>query len=699
MTRQPDTRELLVEIGTEELPPHALAPLAQSFADNLHELLVDKLMLGEAGTVATAFHSPRRLAVLITALRVQQPDRHVERLGPALTAAYGPDGKPGKAAEGFARSCGVPLAELGERDGKLFYQAPVPGRPAAELIADAVNDALAKLPIPKRMRWGAGDAQFVRPVHWVVLLFGRDVIPGTVLGVTADRFSRGHRYLHPDPIKLNAAGDYEHLFSGSQAASRVQVDAADARLRKRIIELVRAQAEQAGGEARELTQDSALITEVAGLVEWPVALTGSFDPGFLTLPEEVLSITLQHHQRYFPLRDPASGKLLPKFVFVSNIESRQPAEVVRGNERVIVPRLTDAMFFWERDCAVTLASRIPELDQVTFQKQLGSYGDKARRVAVLAATIAKQIGGEAAPATRAAALAKCDLLSNLVGEFPELQGVMGKYFALHDGEPAEVAQAIEEHYLPRFAGDRLPATRTGQALAIADKLDTVAGIFAAGQAPTGDKDPFALRRQALGVLRIMIECGLELDLSELVRAALADRPQQQGQLLAVLNFFMERLRAYYQEQGVRRDVFEAVLAREVTRPAEFHRRLTGTQAFMQLAEAANLAAANKRIGNILQQAGGAGTTLDPALFETSAEISLYAAITRLRAETRPFLEQGDYTAVLTRLAALRAPVDAFFEKVMVMTDDAVQRSNRLALLAELQAMFLQVADLSRIQVE
>jgi glycyl-tRNA synthetase beta chain len=420
----------------------------------------------------------------------------------------------------------------------------------------------------------------------------------------------------------------------------------------------------------------------------------------MALPEEVLVTTIETHQRYFPVRG-GDGRLLPKFITFANIESKDPDVVRRGNERVITPRLQDAAFFWDLDRKTSLASRVPELDKVVFQKQLGSYGDKARRVTALAGHIAKRIGADAEQARRAAALAKSDLLSNLVGEFPELQGTMGRYFALHDGESREVAEAIEEQYLPRFAGDRLPSTKSGQAVAIADKIDTVCGIFAIGQSPTGDKDPFALRRQALGVLRIIIECGLELDLSELVTTANGqfNRQQEQGELLAVLNFFMERLRAYYVEQGVRKDVFDAVLAREVTNPSEFNRRIRGMQAFMQLPDAANLAAANKRISNILRQAGTSGKQLDTALFETSSEISLHAAMETLSKEVAPFLKAGDYAGVLTRLAALRAPVDAFFDKVMVMADDMVQRNNRLALLGRLQEMFLQIADLSRIQVD
>ena len=420
----------------------------------------------------------------------------------------------------------------------------------------------------------------------------------------------------------------------------------------------------------------------------------------MSLPEEVLITTIETHQRYFPVRG-TDNNLLPRFITFANIESKQPELVRQGNERVITPRLQDAAFFWELDRKTSLAARIPELDRVVFQKRLGSYGDKARRVAVLAGRIAEQLGAPASEAERAAALAKCDLLSNLVGEFPELQGIMGKYFAQHDQEPESVALAIEEQYLPRFAGDRLPESKVGQALAIADKLDSICGIFAVGQAPTGDKDPFALRRQALGILRIMIEGGLELDLATLVAAAFEpfSSKTEQGDLLAVLNFLMERLRAYYLEKGTRKDVFESVMARDVTNPSEFNRRINGMQAFMLLPDATNLAAANKRISNILRQADEPVPTLDPALFETSGEISLQAAIDSLERQTSQFVESGDYAAALTGLASLRGPVDSFFEKVMVMSEDKVQRGNRLALLSRLHEMFLRIADLSRIQVE
>lgn len=688
--------DFLVEIGTEELPPKALKSLAEGFCSGIQTGLAAANL---SGSTVEYYFSPRRLAVRVRLLPAQQEDSVQERLGPAVQAAFDKDGKPSKAAEGFASSVGTSVDKLQrkvtDKGERLAYTLKIPGRPSVELLPGIVGEALKKLPIPKRMRWGAGDAEFVRPVHWIVMLFGNEVVPAELFGIAAGRQTYGHRFHAPAAITLQSPDEYPQVL---EQRGYVRVNDAAGSLSERIRSMTASGAEKLGGKAESL--ESGLADEVAALNEWPVPVVGNIPERFMSLPEEVLITTIETHQRYFPVRG-GDGRLLPRFITFANIESKDPDVVRHGNERVITPRLQDAAFFWELDRKTSLASRIPELDKVVFQKQLGSYGDKSRHVGALAGHIAEHLGSDVEQAQRAAALAKCDLLSNLVGEFPELQGTMGKYFALHDGEVRDIAEAIEEQYLPRFAGDRLPAGNTGRALAIADKIDTVCGIFAIGQAPTGDKDPFALRRQALGVLRIIIECGLELDLSDLVTFATRqfDRQPEQGELLAVLNFFMERLRAYYVEQGVRKDVFDAVLSRDVTNPSEFNRRINGMQAFMQLPDATNLAAANKRISNILRQAGGSATQFDTALFETSSEISLHAAMEALNKDIAPFLKAGDYAAVLTRLAALRAPVDAFFDKVMVMADDPVQRDNRLALLGRLQDMFLRIADLSRIQVD
>lgn len=689
-------KDFLVEIGTEELPPKALRSLAEAFYTGIQAGLAAAGITDASGDY---YFSPRRLAVRIGALPDKQTDLVQERLGPALQAAFDKDGKPSKAAEGFAASLGTSVDKLQrkatDKGERLACTLKIPGKALTELLPDIVAEALKKLPIPKRMRWGSGDAEFVRPVHWIVMLFGKDIVACELFGIEAGRETFGHRFHAPAAISLRSPADYPALLA---QRGHVLVNDQNGGLSGRIRQMTLAEATRVGGEPENL--DSALADEIAALNEWPVPVVGDIPERFMTLPEEVLITTIETHQRYFPIRG-KGGKLLAKFITFANIASKQPETVRQGNERVITPRLQDAAFFWALDRKTSLAARIPELDKMVFQKLLGSYGDKSRRVATLAVAIAGQIDAHQEHAKRAATLAKCDLLSNLVGEFPELQGTMGKYFALHDDEPEEVAQAIGEQYLPRFAGDRLPQNKVGQALAIADKLDTICGIFTAAQAPSGDKDPFALRRQALGVLRIIIESRLELDLSKLIALAINQFRQQveQGELLAVLNFFMERLRTYYLEQGIRKDVFEAVMAREVMNPSEFNRRIAGVHAFMQLPEAANLAAANKRIGNILRQAETAQRELDPALFENSAEISLFAAINSLNDGIAPFLKSGDYAAVLTRLAALRVPVDAFFEKVMVLAEDPVQRGNRLALLGRLQDMFLQIADLSRIQVE
>lgn len=691
-------RELLVELGCEELPPKALESLARAFAGELRARLAAAGLVEDAQ--ARVFFSPRRLAVLIPGVRTVQPDNEQALFGPPLAAAFDAQGRPTKAAEGFARKCETTVEHLQQKDGKLFFVKKTKGRPAAVLIPAAIEAALAALPIPKRMRWGAGDAEFVRPLHWVVLLFGTEVIDATILGVKTGRETRGHRHMHPAPVTLAHPADYVTALRNAW----VWLDGDGQDLRDEIVRQVRALAREAGGTPLNLERDGALVAEIAALVEWPVAMRGAFDPHFLALPEEVLIVTLEHHQRYFPLRDTQTGRLLPAFVFIANVVSSRPEEIRRGNERVIVPRLADAVFFWEADRRQRLEDRLPGLDRVVFQQELGSYGDKSRRVAALADMIAGLIGADPALARQAARLAKCDLLTQLVGEFPELQGTIGKYLARHDGAPEEVARAIEEQYWPRFAGDRLPETRTGQALALADRLDTVCGLFAAGRQPTGDKDPFALRRQALGALRIAIECQLDLDFAALVEAAFRQiKPQPlEGELIATFAFFGERLRAYYEERGIRPDVFHAVEERGWRRPLDLDSRLRALQAFLALPDARNLAAAHKRISNILRQAGSeaerAGAP-DPELCKEPAERELQAALVRLEREVRPLLERRDYTAALKALAALRAPVDAFFDRVMVMADDARLRTNRLALLKTLRELFLHTADLSRIQVE
>ncbi len=685
-------RDLLIEIGTEELPPKALSALAAAFEQGIRAGLEKA---GLASGAIQGFATPRRLAVLIEQLPARQPDRPLERRGPALSAAFGPDGNPTKAAEGFARSCGAAVADLQRRETDkgawLVHLSVEPGAATVALISGIVETTLAGLPIPKRMRWGDRDDEFVRPVQWVVLLFGDEVIPATIMGVQAGRETRGHRFHRPQPIHLTAPADYAR-----QLASEGQVIADFAARRAAI----RAQAEAVATELRGVAViKPELLDEVTALVEWPVALAGNFERRFLNVPAEALISTMQDNQRYFPVVD-AQGRLLPHFITIANLESRDPAQVRAGNERVIRPRFSDAEFFWNQDRKQPLAARMEGLKQVVFQQRLGTMADKSGRVAALARFIARG-HGNADWADRAARLAKCDLLTQMVQEFPELQGIMGRYYALPDREAPEVAQALEEQYLPRFAGDRLPQTTTGRALALAERLDTLTGIFAIGQGPSGTKDPFALRRAALGVLRILIEGQLDLDLLDLLeRAAAGFEPALRADhaIETVFEFVMDRLRGYYLEQGVRPDTFEAVLDCRPTRPLDFDRRVRAVGAFRELPEAASLAAANKRIRNLLKKVE---TVLPfevrPDLLVEEAEQALAGRLVELSSEAIPLMEAGLYPEALGRLARLREPVDAFFDQVLVMAEDPLLRDNRLALLNELGSLFLRVADFSRLQ--
>ncbi|MDE2140542.1 MAG: glycine--tRNA ligase subunit beta, partial [Gammaproteobacteria bacterium] len=599
-----ESQPFLLEIGTEELPPKNLAGLADALHSSILEQLKNNRLCPEKFSAGETYFSPRRLAIYLPQVLLKQRDRIEERLGPALSAAFDGEGRPTKAAEGFAKSCGVTVGQLQrkqtDKGERLACRLRLDGQSAAKLLPQIVAEALTKLSVPKRMRWGAGDTEFVRPVHWAVMLLGSRALKAEILAVRSSNKTYGHRYHHPSAIALKHPQDYRKVLA---TTGKVLVEDRAGTLVKAIAVLVTQAAKRAGGRAQ---LDTALLQEVAALVEWPVPITGRFDAKFLALPDEVIVAVLKTQQRYFPLRD-SKDKLLPQFVAISNIQSRQPAEVRRGNERVIVPRLTDAMFFWDSDRRTRLESRSVELDRVVFQKELGSYGDKARRVTQLAAQIAKQIGGDPDSAERSARLSKCDLVTGMVREFPELQGTMGAYYARHDGESEAVAQAIGEHYRPRYAGDALPVTQTGQALAIADKLDTLAGIFATGQKPTGDKDPYGLRRAGLGLMRIIVERELGLDVAEFVRVALQLQPAQprdpQALVREIYDFLMDRLRTYFLEVGIRTDVYDAVRACNPGKPLEFQRRIQALNAFLTLPEAASLAAANKRIGNILRQAG------------------------------------------------------------------------------------------------
>ncbi|GMQ83617.1 MAG: glycine--tRNA ligase subunit beta [Gammaproteobacteria bacterium] len=688
-----ETRDLLIEIGTEELPPKALRRLSNAFADGMGKGL-NAAALNPSRVYAYA--TPRRLALLIKDLPLAQADHETVRRGPALTAAFDDDGCPTQAAVGFARSCGVEVEQLDQQETKkgswLSFRAVVKGKTTTELIPDLVRQSLAGLPIPKRMRWGDRNDEFVRPVHWVVLLFGDEVIDAEILGIKADRYTRGHRFHHPEPIYL---GEPEAYLPILETEGYVLADYSTRReaIRAQVLE----QAEKLGGQA---VIDDDLLDEVSALVEWPVAISGRFDKAFLDVPSEALISSMQDHQKYFPVVD-NDGRLMAHFITVANLVSKDPQQIQAGNERVIRPRLADAAFFWNQDRKQTLEQRIDGLHSMVYQKKLGSLYDKQERVAKLAATIAAQIGGNAAHAERAARLCKCDLLTSMVYEFPDLQGIMGRYYASNDGEPDSVATAIEEHYRPRFAGDALPNTREGQAVAIADRLDSLVGIFAIGQQPTGVKDPFALRRAALGLVRLCIEQQLDIDLEALLNAAADafDKPLNAATVTGtVFSYVMDRLRAYYQDSGTRIDLIDAVLATRPTRLLDFDRRIQACQVFRQLPEAESLAAANKRITNILKKTDQRiPDQVDSKRLVDTAEKKLAQQLESLNAAVIPLMDAGDYTPALKQLAGLRNNVDAFFDQVMVMAEDDSLRANRLALLQNLSKLFLRVADLSRLQ--
>ncbi|MCB1747283.1 MAG: glycine--tRNA ligase subunit beta [Gammaproteobacteria bacterium] len=683
---------LLVEIGTEELPPKALLRLSTAFAAGIEKALAGA---GFAYEAIVPYAAPRRLAVSVSALGERQPDRVEQRRGPAVKAAFDADGNPTKAALGFARSCGVEVEALGRvssGNGEwLAFEAEIPGRTIDAVLGEMVEQALAGLPIPKRMRWGAGEVEFVRPVHWVVALYGSAVVPCTVLGLTAGRTTQGHRFHHGGSIALADAADYVETLAGSG-----HVLADFAQRRARILAQVAAWCDEHGLTA---VLDPELVDEVTALVEWPAVIGGSFDAAFLALPEEALIASMQGHQKYFPLRD-RDGRLANRFLTVSNIESTDPALVQDGNERVIRPRLADADFFYRTDRARPLAERVAGLADMLFEKRLGSLADKTARVERLAARIAAACGAEPAVVERAAHLARADLLSAMVGEFPELQGTMGGYYAAADGEDAAVATALGEFYQPRFAGDVIPASPAGRAIALADKLDSLVGIFGIGLAPTGDKDPYALRRAALGSLRILIEGDIDLDLLELIevaRAIYGEVALAEDTAAQVYAYMRERLRGYYQDRGIPGDVCAAVLANDPTAPREIARRIDAVAAFREHAAAAALAAANKRIGNILKKLDGpAPGAWSAARLVDDAERALAAAIETLMPEVEAAFAAHAYDTYLARLASLRGPVDRFFDEVMVMCEDAALRDNRLALLNQLHGLFGRVADIGRL---
>jgi len=693
--------DFLVELGTEELPPKALRPLMEAFGELLEAGLDDARL--EHGAVET-YASPRRLAVIVRELADAQPSRTIEQKGPPVRIAFSDAGEALPPALAFAKKCGVDVGDLDrtstDKGEWLTFTASEAGRRTSELIGGVVESALGKLPIPRRMRWGDGDAEFVRPVHWLVMLHGGDIVDTSVLGFAAGRESAGHRFHSPGPVSIADPSSYLEALE-----SKGHVIADFARRRAMIEAGVASAAEEIGGR---IVDGEALYDEVAALVEWPVPILGRFEDEYLRLPPETVISTLTSHQRYFPVED-ADGTLMNAFVTVANLDSREPDKVRDGNERVIRPRLADAAFFWESDRKEKLDARIETLERVVYQQGLGSLGDKSRRLSSLAGEIAGELGVDEIIAQRAALLSKCDLVTGMVGEFPELQGIMGAYYATADGEADAVAAAIREQYQPRFAGDELPQTAAGQLLALVDRLDTLAGVFALGKKPSGNRDPFGLRRAALGIVRILIECGHDIDLKAAIANALELQPvdvADNGALAEdIYAFIAERLRAYFQDRdaALATETLDAVMVRQPASLVDFADRLAAVKDFLELDEATSLAAANKRIANILKKSGddsdaGFGGSVDVALLAEAAEKALYEELERVGKTVRPMIERHAYAEALRALAALKEPVDHFFDDVMVMADDDAIRRNRLTLLGELRTLFLGIADVSRLSV-
>ena len=686
------TQNFLVEIGTEELPPKALKTLATSFADNV------EVELSQAGLTFDKiewFAAPRRLAVKVLNLATQQPSKEIEKRGPAVSAAFDAEGKPTKAAEGWARGCGITVDQAEriatDKGEWLVHRAKIEGQPTKNLLNGIVANALAKLPIPKPMRWADKTVQFIRPVHTVTMLLGDELIEGEILGVASARTIRGHRFLGEKEFEIQHADQYPQLLREKGSV------VADFNERKaEILAKSQAKATALGGVA---DIEESLLEEVTSLVEYPNVLAAKFEERFLAVPAEALVYTMKGDQKYFPIYD-KDGKLLPHFIFVSNINPEDPTAIIEGNEKVVRPRLTDAEFFFKTDLKQKLVDRLPRLETVLFQQQLGTLKDKTDRIEQLAGEIAKQIGADEVKAKRAGLLSKCDLMTNMVFEFTDTQGVMGMHYARHDGEDEEVAVALNEQYMPRFAGDELPKSLVASAVALADKFDTLTGIFGIGQAPKGSADPFALRRAALGALRIIVEKNLPLDLEDLVKKSAAlfgDKLTNQNVVADVVDFMLGRFRAWYQDEGIAVDVIQAVLARRPTRPADFDARVRAVSHFRTLDSAEALAAANKRVSNILAKADAAIGEINLTACVEPAEKALAEAVLALRTEVQPLIAQGDYTTVLDKLANLRAPVDSFFDNVMVNAEDPALRQNRLAILNTLQGLFLQVADISLLQ--
>ena len=686
------TETLLIELGTEELPPKSLKTLAITFYDNIKSQLDShNLTYSDIKWFAT----PRRLAVQVFDLVEKQEDKTVEKRGPAVNVAFDEAGNASKAAQGWARSNGIEVDQaerlVTDKGEWLLHRATVTGKAITELIPVMVTTALNKLPIAKPMRWGAERTQFIRPVHTLTMLFGSDVIAGEALGVSSSNQVQGHRFHHEGLVTINHANDYQ----AELAEAYVEVD-----FNERQSKIV-AQIKQVASDIDAVALiDEELLNEVTALVEWPVTLVGTFDEDFLNVPAEPLIYSMKDHQKYFPVTD-KKGQLVNKFIFVANIESKDPNTVIFGNEKVIRPRLADAEFFFTTDKKQSLESRLTSLESVLFQKQLGTLKAKSERIAALSQFIAEQLNENAQDAYRAGLLSKTDLMSDMVLEFPQVQGTMGKYYALHDGENENIAQALEDQYRPRFAGDSLPEANIGCAVAISDKIDSLVGIFGINQAPKGDKDPFALRRAAIGSIRIIIEKQLDLDLSTLINKSIelfGDKLVNENTANDVLEFIMGRFRAFYQEQGISVDVIQAVLAKKPSAPLDFEKRIKAVTFFGKLPEAATLAAANKRVGNILAKFDGElYQSFNADLATEQAERDLSSIYQEISLKVAPLMADKNYQEALSELAQLKAPIDTFFDGVMVMSDDEAVKINRLTLLNEIRNSFFAIADISVLQ--
>ena len=686
------TETLLIELGTEELPPKSLKTLATTFFEQI-KLQLDAAKLSY--TDIQWYATPRRLAVKAEGLIASQADKAIEKRGPAINVAFDAEGNASKAAEGWARSNGITVADaerlVTDKGEWLLYKTVEQGKSVEELIPAMVNQAVSKLPVPKPMRWGSGRTQFIRPVHTLTMLYGDKVIAGETLNVHSNNLVTGHRFHHHGLVAINHADNYE------ETLREAHVVVSHEERKQTILEQINIVAKEIGGIA---LPDEELLEEVTSIVEWPVVLVGSFDEEFLNVPAEPLIYSMKDHQKYFPVTD-TEGKLLNKFIFVSNIASKDPSQVIKGNEKVIRPRLADAEFFFKTDKKQSLESRLESLSSVLFQKQLGTVKAKSERIASLSEFVAEKIGDDKALAYRAGLLSKTDLMSDMVLEFPQVQGTMGKYYAQHDGESEAVAQALEDQYRPRYAGDALPEQTIGCAVAIADKVDSLVGIFGINQPPKGDKDPFALRRAAIGLIRIIIEKQLNLDIAELIAKSVElyqDKLSNDDVATHVLDFILGRYRAYYQDQNISVDVIQAVLANAPSAPLDFDKRIHAVTHFKTLAESATLAAANKRVGNILVKfKGELFTTFNHDLASETAEKELAKNFADVNVKVIPLMADKNYQAALTELATLKQPIDNFFDNVMVMADDEQVKTNRLTLLSEIRNSFFAIADISLLQ--